>query len=189
MNDLEPRQQLRAAVETLSDERAQTLLGWLRMMRRERTEGPAAGPFEGHLPQPRGDSVGPLGDMLGIVSEQKAPGRSRMRLTVDPTWNNPNGVLHGGVVYTLIDYSMGGAVTPGLAEGEHCATIDVHVNYLSSVREGTLWVDTTVVKQGRNIAFTESKVWDNGARLVATATGSMFIFRPDERASARNEQE
>ncbi len=171
MNDLEPRQQLRAAVDTLSEERAQTLLGWLRMMRRE-SEIPL-----GDQPlQPRGESVGPLGDTLGIVAEQKAPGRSRMRLTVDPAWNNPNGVLHGGVIYTLIDYSMGGAVTPSLSEGQHCATIEVQVNYLSSVREGTLWVDTTVVKQGRNIAFLESKVWDNGARLVATATGSMFIF-------------
>jgi acyl-CoA thioesterase len=178
MNDIEPRRQLHAAVETLSEERAQTLLGWLRMMRRERTE--PAGPFESELPLPRGDSVGPLGDMLGIVAEQKAPGRSRMRLTVDPAWNNPNGVLHGGVVYTLVDYSMGGAVSPGLAEGEHCATIEVHMNYLASVREGTLWVDTTVVKQGRNIAFLESKVWDNAARLVATATGSMFIFRGNQ---------
>src|SRR4029077_10424781 len=71
MNEIEPRQQLRAAVETLSDERAQTLLGWLRMMRRAR---PAAGPFDDALPQPRGESVGPLGDMLGIVAEQKSPG-------------------------------------------------------------------------------------------------------------------
>jgi len=177
MNEIEPRQQLRAAVETLSDERAQTLLGWLRMMRRDQQP---ASPFDEAPPQVRGESVGPLGDMLGMVIEQKSPGRSRMRLTVDPTWNNPNGVLHGGVIYTLIDYSMGGAVRESLPEGEHCATIQVQVNYLSSVREGTLWVDTTVVKQGRNIAFTESKVWDNGARLIATASGSMFIFRQNE---------
>ncbi len=49
--------------------------------------------------------------------------------------------------------------------------------YLSPVREGTLWAETEVVKQGRNIAFTESKVWDHNARLVATASGSMFVFR------------
>jgi len=182
MNEIEPRQQLRAAVETLSDERAQTLLGWLRMMRREQPE--PAGPFgEEQLPV-RGESVGPLGDMLGMVVEQKSPGRTRMRLTVDPTWNNPNGVLHGGVIYTLIDYSMGGAVKESLPLGEHCATIQVQVNYLSSVRDGTLWVDTTVIKQGRNIAFTESKVWDNGARLIATASGSMFIFRQNEAEAA-----
>jgi len=178
MNEPEPRQKLRAAVETLSEERAQTLLGWLRMMRRDAPE--PAGPFDEEPLPIRGESVGPLGDMLGIVVEQKSPGRARLRLTVDPTWNNPNGVLHGGVVYTLIDYSMGGAVRQSLSEGEHCATIQAQVNYLISVREGTLWVDTTVIKQGQNIAFTESKVWDNSARLVATASGSMFIFRQND---------
>ena len=184
MNDFEPRQELRAAVETLSDERAQTLLGWLRMMRRgeprDAQARPPAGPFDETPLNVPGESIGPLGDMLGIVAEQRSPGRSRLRLTVDPTWHNPNGVLHGGVVYTLIDSGMAGAVKPGLAEGERCATIQAQVQYLASVKEGTLWVDTTVVKQGRNIAFTESKVWDNGARLVATASGSMFIFRQNE---------
>jgi acyl-CoA thioesterase len=178
MNEIEPRRELQGAVDALSDERARTLLGWLRTMYRE--DEPPEREFPGELPPPRGESVGPLGDMLGIVAEQQTPGRARMRLTVDPAWNNPHGVLHGGVIYTLIDYSMGGSVMPGLPEGEYCATIQVQVNYLSSVREGTLWVDTTVIKQGRNIAFTESKVWDNGARLVATASGSMFIFRQNE---------
>ena len=53
------------------------------------------------------------------------------------------------------------------------------------LREGTLTVETEVVKLGRNIAFTESKVRDDQDRLVATASGSMFIIRPDGRASAR----
>lgn len=180
MNDLEPRRQLHQAVENISDERAQTLLGWLRMMRRGERPAAPAGPFDDQPLNVPGESIGPLGDMLGIVAEQRSAGRSRLRLTVDPTWHNPNGVLHGGVVYTLIDSSMAGAVKPGLAEGERCATIQAQVQYLAAVREGTLWADTTVVKQGRNIAFTESKVWDNNARLIATASGSMFIFPRDE---------
>ncbi len=172
----QPVEELRAAVESLSEERARTLLGWLRVMRRQQAGAP--------LPTPQsasgGESVGPLGDLLGIVTERRGAGSSRLRLVVDPAWHNPNGVLHGGVIYTLIDYSMGGAIQPNLPEGEHCATIEVKVNYLSAVREGTLWAETTVVKQGRNIAFTETKVWDHNARLVATASGSMFVFHQDE---------
>jgi uncharacterized protein (TIGR00369 family) len=99
-----------------------------------------------------------------------------MRLQVDPGWHNPHGVVHGGVVYTLIDYSMGGAVTSGLTAGQHCTSIEVKVSYLASVREGTLTVDSSVVKQGRNVAFVESKVTDDAGRLVATGSGSMFIF-------------
>jgi uncharacterized protein (TIGR00369 family) len=176
INEGQPVEELRVAVESLSEERARTLLGWLRVMRRQQD---AAGPF----PSPQqAQSLGPLGDMLGIVTERQGAGSSRLRLVVDPGWHNPNGVLHGGVIYTLIDYSMGGAVQPNLPEGEHCATIEVKVSYLTPVREGTLWAETQVVKQGRNIAFTESKVWDHNARLVATASGSMFVFRSDNSA-------
>jgi len=170
----DPREELRAAIEGLADDRARTLLGWLRAVNRERRD-PAPAPSS-----PEG-SVGPLGDVLGIVAELREPGYSRMRLTIDPAFFNPNGVLHGGVVYTLVDYGMGGAVQAGLPEGEHCATIEVKINYLAGVREGTLTAETSVVKQGRNIAFLESKVTDDQGRLVATASGSMFVFRGEGR--------
>jgi len=158
------REELRAAIDGLTDEQARTVAGWVVMMQRERRT------------QPGEQRVGPLGDLLGISAEERQPGRCRMRLAVDLRWSNPNGVLHGGVVYTLIDYSMGGAVQPFLPEGQHCATIEVKVSYLAAVRDGTLTVETGVVKQGRNIAFLESKVTDDAGRLVASASGSMFIF-------------
>ena len=176
MNEGQPVEELRAEVESLSEERARTLLGWLRVMKRARESGATVA-----SPQ-HGESVGPLGDMLGIVAERRGAGGSRLRLAVDPAWHNPNGVLHGGVIYTLIDYCMGSAVQPDLAQGEHCATIEVKVSYLTPVRDGTLWAETQVVKQGRTIAFTETKVWDHNARLVATASGSMFVFRTDNSA-------
>ena len=170
----DPREELRAAIDSMAEDRARTLLGWLRMDRRHR-EATAGGGAQAVGSDEQ--TVGPLGDLLGIVAELREPGRSRMRLEVDPAFFNPNGVLHGGVVYTLVDSSMGIAVSSGLMEGEHCATIDVTISYLAPVREGTLTVNTGVVKQGRNIAFTESKVTDGEGRLVATASGSMFVLR------------
>ena len=165
------RAELRAAVDGLSEARARTLLGWLRVDERQREAGDA------------GDqSVGPLGDTLGIVGEVLEPGYSRMRLDVDPAWHNPNGVLHGAVIYTMVDYSMGGTVQRGLPENEYCATIEIKINYLATVREGRLTAESRVVKQGRNVAFTESKVTDDQQRLVATASGSWYIFRPAGRA-------
>jgi acyl-CoA thioesterase len=159
------REALLAALDSLGDEQLRTLAGWARTLRRE------PGAREGL------NSLGPLGDLLGMEREDAAPGRSRMRLTVNPAWSNPNGVLHGGVIYTLIDYSMGGAVQPNLPAGEYCASIEVKVSYLAPVREGTLIADTEVIRQGRNIAFTESKVRDEAGRLIATGSGTMYIFR------------
>jgi uncharacterized protein (TIGR00369 family) len=160
------RDEIIEALDGLSEERARTVLGWLRTVSRDR-EAMAEG----------GNSVGPLADLLGIVTETRSNGYSRMRCPVDPALFNPNGVLHGGVVYTLIDYGMGGAVMSALGEGEYCTSIEVKVSYLASVREGTLTAETQVVKEGRTIAFVESKVTDDKGRLVATGSASMFIFR------------
>ena len=160
------RDELREKIEALTDEQAQTLLGWLGVMRRK------VDPFPGE------QSVGALGDTLGMKTVARGPGACTMQLTVDPAWSNPNGVLHGGVVYTLIDYSMGGAVQPNLPEGQSCTSIEVKVSYLAPVREGTLTAETQVLRQGRNVAFLESKVTDQNGKLIATASGSMFIFSP-----------
>jgi uncharacterized protein (TIGR00369 family) len=157
--------ELRSVIEGLSEEQARTVLAWTVVLRRDQRREVGA------------QSVGPLGDVLGMRSVERGPGWSKMELTVDPAWANPNGVLHGGMVYTLIDYSMGGALQPNLPDGDFCTTIEMKVSYLLAVREGVLTAETKVLKEGRNIAFLEAKVTDDQGRLVATATGSMFIRR------------
>ncbi len=166
--DADPRDELQAAIDGLSDAQVHTLAGWARTLHRDREA------------QATEHSVGALGDLLGIVSETREQGRATMRVEGDPALMNPNGVLHGGVIYTAVDYCMGGAVQHSLPEGQFCTTIEVKIYYLAPVRGGTLRVNTEVVKLGRNIAFTESKVLDEDDKLVATASGSMFILRPQE---------
>jgi acyl-coenzyme A thioesterase PaaI-like protein len=39
--------------------------------------------------------------------------------------------VHGGVVGTLVDFAMGGALTSLLGPGERCATLEVKINYLA----------------------------------------------------------
>ncbi len=166
--DADPRDALLSELDGLSDEQVQTLAGWARTLHRDREA------------QATEHSVGALGDLLGIVSETREQGRATMRVEADPALMTPNGVLHGGVLYTAVDYCMGGAVQHSLPEGQFCTTIEVKIYYLAPVRGGTLRVNTEVVKLGRNIAFTESKVVDDDGKLVATASGSMFILRPQE---------
>jgi acyl-CoA thioesterase len=97
-----------------------------------------------------------------------------------PELLNPHGVLHGGAVYTMIDYSMGAATMDALPPGEICATIEIKVSYLAGVRAGVLTCETRIVKQGANVVFLESKVMDAGGTLVATATGSFAVIRRRE---------
>lgn len=52
---------------------------------------------------------GPLADLLGAQCTKMDDGRCTFELTLRPEHLNPYGVVHGGIVYTLVDYAMGGA--------------------------------------------------------------------------------
>lgn len=105
-------------------------------------------------------------------------GRSRFELAVGPAHLNPHGVVHGGVVYTLVDYAMGGALTSRLGPGERCATLEIKINYLAPVSEGILAAEAWVVERTTRIGVLEATVRAESGRLVALATGSFYIQAP-----------
>ena len=119
--------------------------------------------------------VGPFAALLGIRRVEMRDGRARFELRVDRQHLNPHGVVHGGALYTLVDYAMGGAVTCGLARGEQCATLEIKINYLAPVSEGLIGAEAWVVARTSRVAVLEARVHADGDRLVALATGSFYI--------------
>jgi acyl-CoA thioesterase len=104
-----------------------------------------------------------------------ADGRCCFDLTVRPEHMNPHGIVHGGVVYTLVDYAMGGALTSQLGPGERCSTLEVKINYLAPVTNGRLMAEAQVVGRTKRIGVLEARVHADNDRLVAVATGTFYI--------------
>ena len=119
-----------------------------------------------------------FGGLVGIQAITLGDGRARYSLTIDRRHYNPNGVLHGGVTFTLTDVGMGSAVFSTLPRGERTTAIEVQVRFLRAVTGGTLTVAGEVVRRHERIAVTRADVTDDGGRLVATATGTFYIY-PD----------
>lgn len=119
--------------------------------------------------------LGPFADLLGLRRTAMHEGRARFELVVRPEHMNPHGVVHGGLVYALVDYAMGGAVTSRLRPGERCATLEIKINYLAPVSEGRMAAEAWVVAQTSRIAVLEARVHAEGDRLVALGTGSFYI--------------
>lgn len=168
MPEADLRRRLDAAIDVLDDAQRQRLLDWAGGMSRgiENARAP-------------GTSIGPIAEMLHISNHGIQDGRTIYKLDVVPELLNPHGVLHGGAVYVMVDYSMGGATMSVLPEGQICATIEIKISYLASVRGGALTCSTCIIKQGRSVVFLESQVTDDAGKLVATATGSFaVIHRP-----------
>jgi acyl-CoA thioesterase len=120
--------------------------------------------------------INPFGALIGWRLIARESGSSRYELDVAAQHLNPNGVLHGGVLFSLADNGMGAALTSVLEEGELCASIAVNIAFLKAVTAGTLICDTRTVQKGRTVAFLESEI-RSGEQVVARAQGTFSIFR------------
>ena len=122
--------------------------------------------------------VGPFAGLLGVHRSAMGDGRSRSEIELRPEHLNPHGVVHGGVIYALADYAMGGALTSRLGSGERCATLEIKINYLAPVSEGRLAAEARVVERTTRVGVLKARVYADGDRLVALATGTFFIQGP-----------
>jgi acyl-CoA thioesterase len=125
---------------------------------------------------PGSGGFNPFGDLIGLNFVRCEDGHSQCVLEVDERLLNPHRVLHGGVIYSMADTGMGGALYSCMEDDELCATIEIQIIYLKAVASGRLTCDTRILHRSKRIASLESEIANNG-RLVAKATGTFSIFR------------
>ncbi|MGY1813786.1 PaaI family thioesterase [Blastococcus sp. SYSU D00820] len=127
---------------------------------------------DGELPPP------PIVSLMQMHLAAVEEGRVEFGCAVDESVYNPIGVVHGGLVCTLLDSVAGCAVHSTLPRGLGYTSIELKVSYLRAVTadSGPLTAVGTVVKPGRRVAFAEGVVTDGAGRTVATASSSLLVF-------------
>jgi len=78
----------------------------------------------------------PIMAALGIALEAVEPGEAVFTCTPDDSVYNPIGVVHGGLVCTLLDSAIGCAVHTTLSAGVAYTSIELKVSYLRPVHAG-----------------------------------------------------
>jgi uncharacterized protein (TIGR00369 family) len=103
--------------------------------------------------------------------EELREGYARVSLTLERRHTNPNGVMHGGVITTMMDSALGAAL--GALRGEAAgrdphATVEMNASFLSGARPGDrIVVEGRVIRMGKTIAFGEAEARRNGDTLIA----------------------
>jgi acyl-CoA thioesterase len=120
------------------------------------------------------EGFNPFGDLIGLAFSKLEEGRSECRLHVGEKLLNPYGVVHGGVIYSLADTAMGGALYSLMGEDERCVTVEMKVVYFRPVTSGSLGCAAEVVHRSRKLGFVEAGV-KNGDREVAKASATFSI--------------
>ena len=92
---------------------------------------------------------------------------------------NRSGLLHGGVLATVIDAACGfaGYYQDPPGQGRRALTLSLTTQYIGPVPAGTrLTTTATRTGGGRTIFFSNCEVRDTEGRLVATGSGT-FKYR------------
>jgi uncharacterized protein (TIGR00369 family) len=126
-----------------------------------------------------GDGLAPLRDdafaaFLGLRWDEP----TTARLTIRPELVNAAGLLLGPVGFTLVDYAMTSTLWQQTAEDEAVATINISINFISSAKHGDVACHATLDRRNRSTAVLTSETRHEDGRLLATAIGSFYIFRP-----------
>lgn len=87
------------------------------------------------------------------------------------------GSMHGGAISSLIDSSCGTAVGPFLADNETVVTLDLRVQFLKPIREGTLTAHGRMVHRSGRFAITECDVYGRENELVARGSTIHTVIR------------
>ncbi len=132
------------------------------------------GMVTGEVPRP------PIMALLGMEIASVEDGEVAFTLEPHPSHYNPIGVVHGGVLSTVLDTVAGCAVHSTLQPGWGYTSIDLNVSYLRGVTLETGLVTFTgrVIKRGRRVMFTTAEGVDAAGNLVATATSSLLVIEP-----------
>lgn len=125
----------------------------------------------GELPPP------PIASLFGYAITHVGDGEVTFAVTPDESAYNPIGMVHGGLVCTLLDSVVGCAVHTQLPAGTGYTSIELKVSYLRPVHAstGTIHARGWVTKPGRRVAFAEGDVRDGAGKLLATASGSLLV--------------
>lgn len=116
-------------------------------------------------------------NVLGIELEEIRRDYARMSLKWRPELNQPQGLVHGGAVATLIDTVVVPAIGSAYEDRRRFATIEMSVRYLDTIRQEDLVAEGWVTKRGRRIVFCEVEV--RTASAVKVAVGELIYIVND----------
>ena len=112
----------------------------------------------------------------GIVIDHIDPQQAILHVEMRHDLENPYGMAHGGMLFTMIDTTAGAAAR---ADGRKYVTVNASVNYLRSGRSGKITAKGTLVRRGRTATVVDVAVTDEAGDLLTTGTVTMFCLDAD----------
>jgi uncharacterized protein (TIGR00369 family) len=127
-------------------------------------------------------------ELIHIVNTSPYPSHMSMRLArigidfadieleIGECHLQPYGIVHGGVLATLIDTATFWAVFMRIPQDAGLVNIDLKLNYLKPVVKGLLKAEGRAIRSGKSVSYSEASVLDADGELIAHGTSTLMTL-------------
>lgn len=118
---------------------------------------------------------GPFAHLLGVEIVSEGDDAIELALEAGHDHEREGGVLHGGVMMSLLDMAMAGSVARTLETGQSTASVSITTDFLRPAGKGRIVARGKLVRRGATMAFPAGELFDANGKIVARATGVWAI--------------
>jgi uncharacterized protein (TIGR00369 family) len=118
----------------------------------------------------------PYPRLIGMLLSSIDYDSCRIDLELREDHLQPFGIIHGGVLATLIDTATFWAGFLRLPDDVGLVNVDLKLNYLKAVARGHLKVEGRCLRAGRQISYTEARVFDQSGDLICHGTSTLMAL-------------
>ena len=119
-----------------------------------------------------------FGSHIGLRIDELQDGPSTLSLDLLDHHRNFFGIVHGGVLLTMLDQTCGAALRstrpPGAPQGS--VTVDLQTVFVAAAKGDILIGHGTCLRHGRSVAQCTARIEDAEGTLVATAIGTFKLM-------------
>jgi len=119
---------------------------------------------------------GTFAGVLGMEFTHLAPDRVEATLKVRQEHKQPWGIVHGGAVMTLADTVAGAGAYMNLDRGQETVTVELKINLIGAVRDGTIRAEALPLHRGRTTSIWETRITDETGKLIAVSLSTHLVL-------------
>ena len=121
-------------------------------------------------------NTSPYPQHLGMQLVSISVDQAAVKLKIEQCHLQPFGIVHGGVLATLIDTATFWSVFLRLPEDAGLVNIDLKLNYLKSSSSGEMTAKGRCIRAGRSINYAEASIKDKEGNLLAHGTSTLMVL-------------
>jgi len=112
---------------------------------------------------------------MNMTTEPGADGKIQVVMKITKDVLQFYGNVHGGVLAGLMDSCIAAALTQELDPDQGASTVELKINYLRPVNQGTLRAEGKVIQKGKKLMVGQGEIKDDAGNMIAFGTATFMI--------------